>query len=103
MPYKKIAKYLNPWMFKRDKERKRFAKVRAKNGDACWRCHHPMDFSEPRNKPKSATVEHLLPRALGGTSALDNLVLCHVGCNRHLGANAPEQKMRMRLRPPTPL
>ena len=96
MPRKNIAKYLNPWMFKREKVRRRFAKLREQHGDRCWLCHHPMDFSEPRNKPKSATEEHLLPRALGGTSKLDNLVLCHVGCNRHLGANLPEQKLKMR-------
>ena len=99
MSYNRIVKYLNPWMFKREKERQRFAKVREKNGDNCWRCHHPMNFSEPRNKRRSATVKHLLARASGETSRLDNLVLCHSGCNQHLAANSPEQKVRMRLRP----
>jgi len=99
MTVRKIAKYLNPWMFKREKDRQRFAKVRERDGDNCWRCHRPMNFTEPRDKAKSATVEHVQPRALGGTSALENLVLCHAGCNRHLGANIPEQKQRMRLRP----
>jgi len=99
MPRKNIARYLNPWMFTRERKRRQFEAVRKRDGDNCWRCHRPMDFSEPRNKAKSATIEHRKPRAHGGTSALDNLVLCHVGCNRHLGANPPEQKERMRLSP----
>jgi 5-methylcytosine-specific restriction endonuclease McrA len=99
MPRKNIAKYLNPWMFGREKKRRKFEQVRERDGDDCWRCYHPMDFSEPRNKKKSATIEHKIPRCLGGTWELDNLVLCHVGCNRHMAANSPEQKERMRLKP----
>ena len=72
--------------------------VRQRDGDICWRCGHGMDFTEPRKGRKSATIEHVMPLSLGGTWALENLVLCHVGCNRHLGANPPEQKQRMRLR-----
>lgn len=98
MARRNIAKYLNPWMFKRERDRRRFLKVRQRDGDNCWRCGHPMDFSEPRNGKKSATIEHVNPKALGGTGALANLRLCHVGCNRHLAANTPEQKERMRLR-----
>ena len=98
MSRKSVVKYLNPWMFRREKERRKFARVRERDGDNCWRCGHPMDFTEPRNGKRSATIEHKLAKALGGTSHLDNLVLCHVGCNRHLGANPPEQKERMRLK-----
>jgi nitrate/TMAO reductase-like tetraheme cytochrome c subunit len=95
---KKIAKYLNPWMFKREKAKQRVAKLRTINGDNCWRCHAPMNFTEPRNKRRSATIEHLTARAHGGNSAIDNIVLCHRGCNQHLGANTREQKERMRSR-----
>jgi 5-methylcytosine-specific restriction endonuclease McrA len=98
MPRKRIAKYLNPWMFRREKKRKRFEAIRARDGDNCWRCHHPMDFAAPSNSKRAPTIEHLQAKANGGTGKLDNLVLCHVGCNRHLGVNSPEQKERMRLR-----
>jgi len=98
MSRKFIAKYLNPWMFKREKKRARIAALRARDGDKCWRCHHPMRFEEPLNAGKAATIEHLVPRVHGGTGHMDNLVLCHVGCNRHLGTNSREQKERMRLR-----
>ena len=98
MARKNIAKYLNPWMFVREKRQRKFELVRQRDGDICWRCGHGMDFTEPRKGRKSATIEHVMPLSLGGTWALENLVLCHVGCNRHLGANPPEQKQRMRLR-----
>lgn len=98
MARKPHPKWFNPWMFFRDKKRSRRDAVRARDGDLCWRCEQPMRFGPPHNRGKAATVEHVLPLALGGTWALDNLRLCHVGCNRHLGANPPEQKERMRLK-----
>ncbi|QNP45251.1 HNH endonuclease [Sphingomonas sediminicola] len=58
--------------------------------DALWRA--------PFNTRRSATIEHVLAQANGGTDDLDNLRLCHKGCNRHLGTNPPEQKERMRPR-----
>lgn len=97
MARKSIAKYLNPWMWQRDKKRERFEAVRARDGDNCWRCGHPMVFGDSGHK-KAATLEHVHPLSKGGTSRLDNLRLCHVGCNRHLGANSAEQKERMRLK-----
>ena len=65
-----------------------------------------MRFDGPPNCGKAATIEHVLALALGGTNRIDNLRLCHVGCNRHLADRPPEQKERMRinqdqaLRPP---
>jgi 5-methylcytosine-specific restriction endonuclease McrA len=98
MARKSIAKYLNPWMWQREKKRERFEAVRARDGDNCWRCGHPMVFGHSGHK-KAATMEHVNPRSKGGTNRLDNLRLCHVGCNRHLAANSPEQKERMRIGP----
>jgi 5-methylcytosine-specific restriction endonuclease McrA len=79
------------------KRGRRAAKLRAIHGDLCWRCGHKMRFDGLPNCGKAATIEHIMPRSLGGTSAIDNLRLCHVGCNRHLGARTPEQKERMRI------
>ncbi|HEX8193787.1 MAG TPA: HNH endonuclease [Allosphingosinicella sp.] len=70
------------------------------HGDLCWRCRRPMRFEGPPNCGKAATIEHILPCAKGGTSAIDNLRLCHVGCNRHLGDRTPEEKERMRINAP---
>ncbi|WP_420606572.1 HNH endonuclease [Novosphingopyxis sp.] len=79
------------------KRRKKALKLlRARDGDTCWRCGHPMRFDGAPNCGKAATIEHRLPLSKGGSWALENLCLCHVGCNRHLGAHPPEQKERMR-------
>lgn len=95
MGRKSIAKYLNPWMFKRDKSRGRVTELRAAYGDACWRCGHQMTFGLLAAR-RRATVEHLLARSQGGTSEWQNIRLCHSGCNRHLGTFPPDQKLRMR-------
>ncbi|MGP1281833.1 MAG: HNH endonuclease [Parasphingopyxis sp.] len=55
----------------------------------------------PPNCGRAATIEHLEPRSRGGSGALANLRLCHVGCNRHLADHSPEQKRRMRINVPT--
>lgn len=98
MARKDISKYLNPWMFKREKKRQRFAELRQRDGDNCWRCKRPMRFDLPGGHEKAPTIEHLQPRSKGGTGALDNLCLCHKRCNWDLGDNTREVKERMRLR-----
>jgi hypothetical protein len=98
MGRKARKRWLPWWLRKHLDRRERLQAVRRRDGDNCWRCHQPMRFGPPYNVGKAATVEHRQPKALGGTWELGNLRLCHVGCNRHLGANPPEQKERMRLR-----
>ena len=56
-----------------------------------------MRFGGPPNCGKAATIEHRIPKSSGGSDELDNLVLCHVGCNRHLADHLPAQKERMRI------
>ena len=88
-----------PWFVRKHLEKKaRREAIRARDGDNCWRCGHPVRFGKPFNSGKAVTIEHKMPKALGGTDDLENLVLCHVGCNRHLGVNSPEQKERMRAK-----
>ena len=99
MTRSKARRFLPRWLRRHlDKKAAREQLLR-RDGNACWRCGNPMRFGEPFNAGKAATIEHRIPKALGGSDELDNLVLCHVGCNRHLGARTPEQKERMRLRP----
>ena len=98
MGRKNIVRYLNPWMFRRDKKQQRFAQLRQRDGVKCWRCYRPMRFDLPREHDQAPTIEHKLARSRGGTAALDNLVLCHRYCNRLMGDNTPEAKERMRLR-----
>lgn len=93
-----IAKYLNPWMFKREKKRQRIDALRRRDGDNCWRCRRPMRFDLPGGHDQAPTLEHIQPKSKGGTSELENLCLCHSRCNRMLGDATPEVKERMRLR-----
>lgn len=89
--------FLPPWVHKHLSKKKRRAQIRARDGDACWRCGNIMRFDGPPNCGKAATIEHVLPTSKVGTNSLDNLRLCHVGCNRHLADHAPAQKERMRI------
>ena len=88
---------LHGWVLAQVEKKQRFAAVRARDGDDCWRCNRPMRFEGPPNCGKAATIEHVLPRSKGGGDDLGNLRLCHVGCNRHLADHPPEQKERMRI------
>lgn len=96
MSKKSIAKYLNPWMFQREKKRQRFEQLRKRDGDNCWRCRRPMRFDLPRGHDLAPTIEHLQPKSKGGTGEIDNLCLCHGHCNRLMGDATAEVKERMR-------
>jgi 5-methylcytosine-specific restriction endonuclease McrA len=50
------------------------------------------------------TVDHVIPRSKGGTSAWDNIVTCCAPCNRRKGDREPGQAnmpLRRKPRPPT--
>ena len=98
MPKKSIAKYLNPWMFKREKKQRRFDALRERDGDTCWRCRRSMRFDLPPGHDLAPTIEHLQPKSKGGTGDLGNLCLCHGRCNRLMADATPEVKERMRLK-----
>jgi 5-methylcytosine-specific restriction endonuclease McrA len=95
MPAKSIAKYLNPWMFQREKKRQRFQVLRERDGDNCWRCRRPMNFDLPRGHDQAPTIEHIQPKSKGGMGDLGNLCLCHGRCNRLMADATPEVKERM--------
>lgn len=53
------------------------ALVLATYGDVCYHC----------GLPGSRSVEHLLPRSLGGTDQLSNLAPAHLSCNISRGVD----------------
>lgn len=55
---------------------RRSVSIRAKN--YCEYCRSPGDFAL-----KSFTVDHVIPRAAGGETRLDNLAWACVGCNSY--------------------
>ena len=48
-----------------------------RDGDTCWWCH----LSFTTRGAMLRTIEHVVPRSLGGTDDLDNLRLAHRFCN----------------------
>jgi hypothetical protein len=70
--------------------------IRTRDGDECWLCGGKLDFRAAPNSTKAPTKEHLVAQSLGGGNELANLVLCHPGCNKHLGDRPIEKKREMR-------
>ncbi|MGI9360054.1 MAG: HNH endonuclease [Parasphingorhabdus sp.] len=88
------------WSFQRKAKNSRLATLRKQHGDDCWYYGNPMRFDGIANSRKSATIEHLQPLSKGGTSAIENLALCHKSCNGHLKDfdRAHKEKMRASMR-----
>ena len=70
--------------------------IRARDGEACWFCSGKLNFAANASEKRKPTIEHLEPTSLGGNDGLDNLRLCHPGCNKHLGNRPRAVKERMR-------
>lgn len=63
--------------------------LRERDGDQCGICGAPCRFglsTGPRGTDDlGATVDHIVPRSLGGGDELSNLRLAHWACNRNRG------------------
>ena len=70
--------------------------LRKRDNGSCWLCGQPIDFKAEPNTPKAWSVEHLLSQSHGGPDRLENLALCHPGCNRSLGNRPLTKKIEMR-------
>lgn len=52
-----------------------------RDGNDCVLCMEPIDMSLKYPDPGSRSVDHKVPRSLGGTEDMENLGLAHLGCN----------------------
>lgn len=59
-------------------------------GWACWICGGQVDRDGPAAGPHAPSVDHVVPRARGGTSDPGNLRLAHRRCNARRGSAMPE-------------
>jgi 5-methylcytosine-specific restriction endonuclease McrA len=92
-----IARYLNPWKFKREQEQLRALQaLRQRDGDDCRRCRRPMRFDLPSGHDLAAKVESILPASADGPAQLDNACLCHRRCNAESADYTAEVKDRVR-------
>lgn len=70
----------------------------------CALCHTPIDLEAPKFHPLSVEVDHITPRARGGSLyALDNLQLSHSKCNRKKGSRMAEDYAGSKVENPVPL
>lgn len=51
-------------------------------GNVCAICGGEVDFSVRRPDPRSPSVDHKIPKALGGTHDPSNLQMAHLWCNQ---------------------
>ena len=56
-----------------------------RDGGMCYLCGLTVIFSEEA-VPRQQSIDHVIPRSRGGSSALDNLRLAHRQCNQRKGA-----------------
>lgn len=61
--------------------------LRARDGDDCWLCGKPVDFTRPVGTLWGPSIDHVIPKAAGGSNDLPNLRLAHAyPCNHAKGA-----------------
>ena len=92
-----IARYVTPWVSKREKEQeKRIAALRSRDGDNCRRCRRPMRFDLPSGNDKGPRIETMAAFTAGEEEPLESLCLCHARCNADAGDNTAEVTERVR-------
>jgi hypothetical protein len=91
-----IARYLNPWKFKREQERQRLQALRHRDGDDCRRCRRPMRFDLPAGHDMCPKVEEVVTGPVDDPGQIHNLCLCHRRCNAESADYTAEVKERIR-------
>ena len=58
-------------------------RLRERDGSLCHLCLHPLWFDCPKRKldDLAPSIDHILPKSMGGTNTLKNLKLAHRVCN----------------------
>lgn len=92
-----IARYVNPWKYKREQEEAaRIAALRQRDGEDCRRCRRPMRFDLTPGHDLGPKVEEVAPTPEGETPALESLCLTHRRCNAAGQDNTAEVAERAR-------
>ena len=69
------------------------------NATHCSICGQPLKFDAPARSRWSASVDHIVPRSLGGGIDQANLRPVHYGCNSRRGNGVTNGKGSRRRRP----
>ncbi len=94
-----IARYVSPWVLRKDKERQqRLVALRQRDGDNCRRCRRPLRFDLPEGHDHAPTIQEVVRTSSDEPPALENLCLCHQRCNAQGADNTGEVRERIRRR-----
>jgi hypothetical protein len=66
------------------------AQLASRDGWECWICENDIDADAVVGSANAASMDHVVPKSLGGTSSDDNLRLAHRRCNSSRGSKLPE-------------
>jgi hypothetical protein len=71
-------------------KRNKIKRVRARDGDNCWLCCMPIDFTLPYGDLMCVSLDHYVPRKWGGKNGEPNMKLAHATCNSQREKLFPE-------------
>jgi hypothetical protein len=92
-----LARYVNPWKYKREQEElQRVTALRERDGDDCRRCRRPMRFDLQSGHDLGPKIEEIAPALEGQEPVLENLCLTHRRCNADAADNTREVVDRAR-------
>lgn len=69
-----------------------------RDGDRCGICRRKVNItlkSGTRGSPRGPSVDHIVPRSLGGSDDLANLRLTHWGCNQKRGNRGGNEQLAL--------
>lgn len=66
-----------------------------RDGSVCGVCGLLVDRTLRHPDPMSATVDHIVPLALGGAHGPDNVQTCHLRCNLRKGTHLQSESMEV--------
>jgi hypothetical protein len=90
-----LARYVNPWKFRREEEAQRVRALRSRDGDSCRRCRRPLRFDLPRGHDQGPAVVQIAAPS-DEVESVDHLCLCHLRCNGEGADNTAEVQERVR-------
>jgi len=93
-----IAKYVNPWRFRRQQAELRVKTLRQRDGDNCRRCKRPIRFDLTDGHDQGPKVEAITFDTANPSEAIENLCLTHGRCNSKHGCDTAEVKERARIK-----
>jgi hypothetical protein len=93
-----LAKYLNPWKFKREEaaRQQRISDLRHRDGDTCQRCRRLIRFDLPDGHDQAPKFHELAPPPADGLPEIESQCLVHVRCNAAGADNTAEVTERVR-------